>query len=346
MLLLAACALATAVTPPCGACGPEAAAFLAAVNAAEPAHPVGHPEPRYHFAEELYAAIAPWVAERPGVVAPFSLGESGEGATIWAFRLRDPAVAPRGTMLVFANIHPIEWVPSEVALAFLEGFAAQPIAGVEVVVVPTLNRDGRAQVERDLLAGHRVYRRGNAAGVDLNRDFGHNRESTAIWKAVIPRRYAVSPGPLSQPESRAIAGLAAATPFDAAVSLHAFGGFFYYPWAGRFARAQDVVEHHRLGQLMQAAMAHHPYRPRQLSRWGFFFRGLGMEVDHLYAEHGTYSFLVETTRSGLSGPADLADPFRMYNPVDPRPHAAEGLRYLWALAAEVATGRIKAVGPR
>jgi hypothetical protein len=71
-----------------------------------------------------------------------------------------------------------------------------------------------------------------------------------------------------------------------------------------------------------------------------------MEVDHLYGEWGTYSFLVETTRSGLRGPRDLSDPFRVYNPVDPRPHAREGLRYLRALAAEVATGRVKARGPR
>lgn len=344
MLLPAFMALAAAAAPACGGCGPEARTFLEEVARTEPAG--AHAEPGYHFAQELYAAISPWVAERPGVVVPFVLGSTSEGAKIWAFRLRDPAVAPVGRMLVFANIHALEWVPSEVALAFLEGFAAQPIAGVEVVVVPTLNRDGRARVERDLAEGRRVYRRGNAAGVDLNRDFGHNRESGAIWKTVIPRRYSVSPAPLSQPESRAIRELASREPFDAAVSLHAFGGFFYYPWAGRFERAPDHAELHRLGVLMQDAMVNHPYRPRQLSRWGFFFRGLGMEVDHLYGEWGTYSFLVETTRSGLRGPADLADPFRVYNPVDPRPHAAEGLRYLRALAAEVASGRVKARGPR
>lgn len=344
MMLSALVALGSAAAPACGACGPQARAFLEEVAAAEGAG--AHAEPAYHFAGELYAAIAPWVAERPGVADPFVLGQTDEGANIWAFRLRDPAVPLRGRMLVFANIHALEWVPSEVALAFLEGFAAQPIAGVEVIVVPTLNRDGRARVERDLTEGKRVYRRGNAAGVDLNRDFGHNRESRAVWKALIPRRYSVSPAALSQPESRAIVQLAAAEPFDAAVSLHAFGGFFYYPWAGRFERAPDHAELHRLGVLMQDAMLSHPYRPRQLSRWGFFFRGLGMEVDHLYAQWGTYSFLVETTRSGLRGPADLADPFRVYNPVDPRPHAAEGLRYLRALAAEVASGRVKARGPR
>jgi hypothetical protein len=344
MLLLAVLAIASAAAPACGACGPEARAFLDAVSRA--GAPVAHPEPAYHFADELYAAIAPWVAERPGVVEPLRLGQTAEGADIWGFRLREPGAPVRGRMLVFGNIHALEWVPSEVALTFLEGFAAQPIAGVEVVVVPTLNRDGRARVERDLLSGERVYRRGNAAGVDLNRDFGHNRESTAIWKALLPRRYVVSPRTLSQPESRAIVELAAAAPFDAAVSLHSFGGFFYYPWAGRFERAADHAELHRLGVLMQGAMDRHPYRPRQLSRWGFFFRGLGMEVDHLYGEWGTYSFLVETTRSGLRGPRDLSDPFRVYNPVDPRPHAREGLRYLRALAAEVATGRVKARGPR
>lgn len=339
--LLTALAFAFAA-PPCGACTPGAAAWLATV----PEAPAPHPEAAYHFAADVDAALAPLVAQRPGVIRPFPVGRSGEGRPIEGFRLVDPGAPVVGRLLVFANIHAMEWVPTEVALAFAEAFVANPVPGVEVVVVPSLNVDGRAAVERDLLAGRtRVYRRGNAAQVDLNRDFPVNRESRAIWKALIPGRYAVSPGPLSQPESQALDRLAASEPFDAAVSLHAFGGFFYHPWAGRWERPPDRREFGRLGTVMQAAMARHPYKPRQLSRWGFFFRGLGMEVDHLYATYGTLSFLVETTRSGIAGPADLATPFRWYNPRDPAPHAAEGVRYLRALALEVASGRAHRVPP-
>ena len=323
----------------CGACTPGARSYLewAAATA-----PTPHPEPAYRFEADVHEVFSRWVAERPGVVRPFRVGQSGEDRPIWGFRLADPAAPVRGRLLVLATLHALEWVPTEVAVAFAEDFAAQPIAGVEVVVIPTLNVDGRALVEADLRADRAVYRRGNAARVDLNRDFGVHRQSDAVWKALLPSRYTVSPGPLSQPETRALDALAARERFDAAVSLHAFGGFFYYPWAGRFARAPGHAELHRLARVMQDAMGAHAYRPRQLSRWGFFFRGLGMELDHLHHQYGTWAFLVETTRSGLATPADLGVPFRMYNPRDPARHAREGVRYLRALAAEVASGRVVA----
>lgn len=302
-------------------------------------------EPLYHRAADVLAALSELAGERPGVVQPLVIGESVEGRPIRGWALRDPAAAPVGSMLVLANIHAMEWVPTEVALAFAVDFAKFPVPGVELVVVPSLNVDGRAAVEADLAAGRDTYRRSNAKGVDLNRDFAVHREAKAVWKALIPRRYAVSPGALSQPESRAVDALASARKFDVALSLHAFGGFFYYPWAGTWGRAPDWQELHRLGTVMQSAMARHPYRPRQLSRWGFFFRGQGMEIDHLYAEHGAMSFLVETTRSGIARPADLGTAFRWYNPRDPRPHAAEGVRYLRAMATEVAQGRAKRRAP-
>ncbi len=338
-VLLSALAYAT-----CGACGAEGRAYQVYAAEARAASGPDHPEEAYLFAADAHERLATIAGERPGVVQPFRVGTSGADRPIWALRLCDPATPPRGSLLIFANIHALEWVPTEVAVAFALDFASAPIAGVEIVLIPSLNVDGRALVEDDLRAGRNVYRRGNAARVDLNRDFAVNRESRAIWKALIPSRYVVSPAPLSQPESRALDTLAQAERFDAAVSLHAFGGFFYSPWAGRWERPTDHAEFGRLGILMQNAMVNHPYRPRQLSRWGFFFRGLGMELDHLYASYGTYTFLVETTRSGVETLADLDSSFRIYNPRDPRSHATEGVRYLRALATEVASGRVQARG--
>lgn len=329
--------------PRCGACGPEARDWLAWSGAQGDVRTAeNRPEAAFHFAFDVAKSVRPLVLNKPGVVVPFKVGTSVEGRAIWGFRLREPGSPIRGKMLVFANMHALEWTPTEVALAFLEDFAGQPIPGVDLVVIPSLNVDGRDRVEHDLVASRNVYRRGNANQVDLNRDFPVHRESASLWKALIPARYSVSPAPLSQPESAALDRLAASEVFDAAVSLHSFGGFFYYPWAGRWARTEDVHEHQRLGQIMQGAMVNHPYKPRQLSRWGFVFRGLGMELDHLYGSYGAMAFLVETTRSGYERPADLGNHFRMYNPRDPQPHAREGVRYLRALASEVASGRVRA----
>lgn len=296
-----------------------------------------HPEPAYHFAEEAHRAIAPLVEARPGVVRPFEVGRTLDDRVIWGFRVAEPGREVRAKLLVFAQIHALEWVPTEVALRFLADVAAHPPRGVEVTVIPMLNPDGRAKVERDLVEGRNAYRRGNEANVDLNRDFAVNREAKAIWRHVLASRYATSPAALSQPESRALDALAAAEGYDVAISLHAFGGFIYYPWAGLWERPEDWRRLHALGQVMQGGMTRNAYKPRQLSRWGFFFRGHGMEIDHLYGKYGTLAFLVETTRSGLSPfrPRDWGNHFRWYNPADPAPHAAEGAAMLRALAWEL-----------
>ena len=298
---------------------------------------VPHDEPDYHFLADLHARIEPLVAERPGVVRPFIIGRTVQKRPIWGFEVSDPTTEVRKKMLVFAGIHALEWVGVESAVEFLIDAIEHPPPGVQLVVVPVLNVDKRLLVEADLLAGERVYRRSNMNGVDLNRDFAVNRDSDAIWKAIIPSRYATSPGPLSQPESQAIDAVAAAYRFDVSVSMHCFGGYIYTPWSGRFERPPHHAEHTALGRVMQSAQNGRgawAYQVKELSRWGFFFRALGSELDHMYAEYGTMSFLIEMSRSGLEwfDPSTWRDPFRMYNPADRQPHTDMGRDALKALA--------------
>ena len=112
------------------------------------------------------------------------IGRSVQGRPIIAERL-GPANAKR-TVLVVGCIHGDECA----ALPVLARLRRRPPAGVELWLVPTLNPDGRA-------AGTR----GNAHGVDLNRNF------PAGWRR-IPRssRYHSGTRPQSEPETRAALG--------------------------------------------------------------------------------------------------------------------------------------------
>ncbi len=297
------------------------AAFASAFSAwhARQPPPSPHPEPNYRYAADVWRDAAGVLADRPGVVSAERFGHATSGAPLWVFRVRDPSVPVARRMLVIAQIHALEWVPTEIATEFLAAAARHPPPGVELWIVPVLNPDGRAKVERDLDDGRNAYRRGNGANVDLNRDFAINRDEGEG---------------LTQPESRAVDALAAAQRFDVAVSLHAFGGFVFYPWAGRWKRPEDHAELHALATVASAGMTRHPYRPRQLSRYLFAFHGPGMEIDHLYGRYGTRALLVETTRSGMSAtrPKDWFTYFRWYNPREPAPHAREGVSLLRALA--------------
>ena len=88
-----------------------------------------------------------------------------------------------------------------------------------------------------------------------------------------------------------------------------------------------------MGRAMERAMGTKAYKTRQLSRWAFFFRAQGSEIDHLYGRYGTKSFLIEVTRSGLNPfkPRTFKQYFRWYNPPNVDTHRARVTRSLWAL---------------
>ena len=282
----------------------------------------------YRFAAQDFQAIAGISADRPGVVEVEQIGTSVQGRPLWAFHIEDPATPPERSVLVFGGIHALEWIGTEVATDLALDLVEHPVPGVRVTVIPLLNPDGRARVEQDLLEGRNAYRRGNGRNVDLNRDFSVNTEVRSVWAHLIPGYYRHSEKPLSQPESRALDTLAAREKYDRSASLHAFGGYFYYPWAGRYAHPPDEQDFVTLGQAMENAQGAHAYRTKELSHWGFFFRAQGAELDHLYGKYGTRAFLIEFTRSGLSPwhPRAWKSDFRLYNPADPREHRAGGVR--------------------
>ena len=99
------------------------------------------------------------------------LGSSRRGRPIYAYRLGNPAAR---RLLVVGTVHGDEPAGRAVTRRLLR--LAPPLHS-ELWIVPDLNPDGRA-------AGTR----GNAAGVDLNRDFGRfSQPETRIARALIRR---------------------------------------------------------------------------------------------------------------------------------------------------------------
>jgi hypothetical protein len=289
----------------------------------------------YTFVGPGLAAVAERAAERPGLVQIERIGTSAGERPVWAVHVARPDEPVHEELLVVAGIHALEWISTEVALTWLHELIDAPPRGVSVTVVPVLNPDGRAHAEADLLEGAvERYRRGNALGVDLNRDYAHHRDARAVWKHLIPGYYGTTEAPLSQPVSQALDALMARHDYDRAVSLHAFGGYLYHPWAGAWRRPEGWADYVQTGRAMERAQGGHAYRTRQLSRWGFFFRAHGTELDHFHGEHGAQAWLIELTRSGLRPHRILRDrqtPFRWYNPANPSRHLRRGVAALRVL---------------
>ncbi len=290
----------------------------------------------YRFTEQLWVDVAAAVRAYPGNLRVEHLGVTHDNRPMWAFHCASPLVDAHRRVLVIAGLHAMEWITTEVAVEGLALCAAKPEYGVSVTFVPLVNPDGRSKVEADLRAGETRWRRGNRVNVDLNRDFAYNREPRAVWAKLPGSRvfYEPTPDALSQPESRAIDALADRYRFHRAASLHAFGGFLYYPWAGRFQRTPDWRAFHELGYAMAAAQGgRRAYRVRQLGRNLFFFRAQGAEIDHLYGVYGARAWLVELTRSGATArnPGHFWPYFRRYNPEDRETHIGDGQRALAVL---------------
>ncbi len=126
--------------------------------------------------------VAPAEAEAPGkhVVEVRRIGTSVKGRPIRAYRVGDPDAKVKAVVL--GALHGDEKAGITVARAIRDG---RRIKGVDLWVVPTINPDGVAR-----------NRRGNAHGVDLNRNWGYR------WTPLKGRYYAGRRA-FSEPETRA-----------------------------------------------------------------------------------------------------------------------------------------------
>jgi hypothetical protein len=264
------------------------AAWADALAEPSPADAVRMPYRTYAATWRTLAALSPRVQ-------PLAIGESSAGEPLWAFAV-DPLERPvRATTFVMAGIHAMEHVGVAVAVALLERAAASasPWRHHRLVVAPMVNPDGFRLVEADLARGARRFRRANARGVDLNRNFAVGWDASYYLNRLVAPIFAPGAGPLSEPETRAIDELLARERPTYAVSLHAFGEWIFTPYAGSRRAPPELERMIQIASAMAAAQPHRPYRVLQLARRTRLFQARGAEIDHFYERHGALSFLIE-----------------------------------------------------
>ncbi|HET6627395.1 MAG TPA: M14 family zinc carboxypeptidase [Nocardioidaceae bacterium] len=120
-------------------------------------------------------------AGRPAVIQHRVIGHTVAGRAIHAWRVGDPTSTKK--VVVLAAMHGDEQAPRQILLDLRDG---RPVTGVDLWLVPTVNRDGVVHDARK-----------NAHGVDLNRNFP--REWAELDGAIES-----GPGPASEPETRAL----------------------------------------------------------------------------------------------------------------------------------------------
>ncbi|MCU0612845.1 MAG: carboxypeptidase regulatory-like domain-containing protein [Candidatus Eisenbacteria bacterium] len=172
----------------------------------------------YHSYAELTTDLQLLASTHPSICRLHNLGSSVQGRTIWGLEITDNAdtdeLEPE-VRLIGAH-HGNETISVEVPLGIahylLENYGGIPqvtalVDEREIWIIPMMNPDGVENGTRD-----------NAAGVDLNRNYGYMREDGSL------------PGSYSQPETRAIRSNALLHNFGLSLSYHSGAEYINYLW--------------------------------------------------------------------------------------------------------------------
>src|SRR5581483_4225828 len=260
----------------------------------------------------LHAEIDALAAEHPDLVRTEVIGKSVQGRDIVAVRVTAgaPHVADgaRPAVLYLALQHAREWISGEVDRRLLrsmvEGYGVDPettklLDTTELWFVPVANPDG---YERTFEPGNRLWRKNTADnnhdgkidvydGVDPNRNLPDHWGYTPEGSSSVPADQSYrGPSPGSEPETKALMGLAGRLRFRFIVNYHSFGRLVLYPigWPEQTPTAD---------QSIYAALAGTPFNPAipgykpELS--ADLYSTNGETSSWAHANTGTLAFTVE-----------------------------------------------------
>lgn len=158
-------------------------------------------------------------------------GELPSGRKILALKISGRAglSSPRPRVLCTAAMHGDElagyWLLLRLAEELLSKDPTQLLDDLDIYINPLANPDGAFAAGNTTLAG---ARRGNANGIDLNRNYPDPDDG----------RY--PDGNVHQPETKIFMSAAAAHDFDLAINLHGGAELFNYPWDTFRSRHPDT----------------------------------------------------------------------------------------------------------
>ncbi len=249
-------------------------------------------------------------------------GTSVEGRPIPSYELGNPAGTP---VLLTGLMHGVEVVGALALLDFVrgvvEGGGGDLLRDARLLVIPVVNPDALHENCNRLAQGLRAFQRGNARGVDLNRNFPRLRQGMP-WNPLGGSRlplspHYVGPAPLSEPETQFIHAVADALRPRVSLAFHSFGELLLYPWAYTSRPNPRRASYERAGRSFVRALRGPEYRVMQATDW---YATVGDMDDWLDAAFGTLAYTVEISRPmrRLENARRWSNPFAWSNPIDVR----------------------------
>ncbi|MCW2962503.1 MAG: Carboxypeptidase Aqualysin 1 [Thermoleophilia bacterium] len=276
---------------------------------------IGKPAPSYFRSyDQLKTALYEMEAKYPGLVEVRDIGDTAEKIAgtadrdILALVLTNKAMTgDKPSTLNVGGIHAREIANPELLMTFanqlLAGHGTNADATMlldtrEVVLVPMLNPDGHAVVEKGFLGergGNTMQRKNTdagepALGTDLNRNFEYKWGGPGASASPRSETYR-GPSAASAPETKAIQQFAIANKPDFFIDWHSYSKLNMYPWGD----SREKTPHHAAFQaLAQKFTSFNGYSPIQAID---LYATTGTTDDTIYAKNGKASMAIETGSS-------------------------------------------------
>jgi len=220
----------------------------------------------------------------PTTTRPISLGISDSGDEIQGLAIGDGPIKN----LVVATHHGNEYGSTEVAKAFADSVAKDPIPNQTLFVIPVLNIDGYNQGNREEVA--------NGSSHDPNRDY--------------PGPCGTD-GPHKLKSTQALAQFVDQQGIVSSATLHTFYPAVVYPW-GLATHDLDTPYLDLFKQLTAAATQESHYETGNSSQ--VIYPANGTFEDYAYWKHGIWSLLFELGHSHSPDDADVQELVRLNVP--------------------------------
>ncbi len=311
----------------------------------------------YHTYSEGMAEIQQLHADFPEIVgAPFSIGTTVGGNTIWAFKLSDnPGVDEAEPEVLFgAYIHAREAITIEVLLHFLhhltdnygtDSRVTDIVDGRELWFIPFLNPDGVLYNETTNPAGGGMWRKNRrnngdgSYGVDLNRNFGYQWGYDNVGSSPTPSSDTYrGPSANSELETQAVRSFVNAHSFAAMQSYHSYSNLMIYPYGYMDIHCEEPW-HTGYVAMTDLLSADNGYACG--TAWELLYNTNGDAVDWGHGATGEHARIMSiTTEVGTSGdgfwPAESRIPALVAENLEPNLLFAEIAGNPWSLGAPAA----------
>lgn len=292
----------------------------------------GRPAPSYFRTyEQLKSAMFELQERFPDLVQVRDIGDTWEKTQgtadrdVLALVLGNRATGDKPSTMHVGGIHAREIANPELLMTFatqlLDGYGRDAEATMlldarETILVPMLNADGHAVVERGYAGekGGNLMQRKNvsggnpATGVDLNRNYEFHWGGAGASSSPRSETYR-GPSAGSEPETKAIQDFLGAHKPDLFIDWHSYSKLNMYPWGDTRSPTKDHQAYKAIAEKFTTYNGYSPIQAVQL------YPTTGTTDDHAYGAEDVPALAIETGTAFHQSDSQFAQTLRENLPV-------------------------------